>query len=127
MIRMAFRTSVEAFSTHYSLMAVVLIGGNMLFNILANTSFKYSAMSQSWRGFLTWQVLGNLAGLITVITLTFLLRSVPLNVAFPITTGLAVIGVQVIAARLLFHESISPAQWLGTLFIVIGIVLISGR
>jgi multidrug transporter EmrE-like cation transporter len=97
----------------------------MLFNIIANTSFNIQPQP-----FLAWspgQVLGNLAGLITVITLTWLLRTVPLNVAFPITTGLAVIGVQVFSARMLFHESISPAQWLGTLFIVVGIALISGR
>jgi len=127
MLRMTFRTSVEAFSAHNSILVIALIGGNMLFNIIANTSFKYSALSPSWRGLFGWQVVGNLAGLITVITLTWLLRSVPLNVAFPITTGLAVIGVQVFAARMLFHESISPTQWLGTLFVVVGIALISGR
>jgi len=127
MLRSAFRTSVEAISAQYSLLTIVLIGGNTLFNIISNASFKYSALSLSWRGLLAWQVVGNLTGLITVITLTWLLRFVPLNVAFPLTTGLAVIGVQVIAARLLFQESISPAQWLGTLFIVAGIALIGGR
>jgi len=127
MLRMAFRTSVETLSAQYSLLAIVLVGGNTLFNIISNASFKYSALSPSWRGFLAWQVVGNLTGLITVITLTWLLRFVPLNVAFPVTTGLAVIGVQVIAAGLLFQESISPAQWLGTLFIVAGIALIGGR
>ena len=127
MLRLAFRTSIEAFSAQYSLLALVLIGGNTLFNIISNASFKYSALSPSWRGLLAWQVVGNLTGLITVITLTWLLRFVPLTVAFPVTTGLAVIGVQVIAASLLFQESISPAQWLGTLFIVAGIALIGGR
>jgi undecaprenyl phosphate-alpha-L-ara4N flippase subunit ArnE len=97
---------------------------NMAFNILANVSFRISAMSATWRGILTWQVIGNLAGLITVITLTLLLRHMPLSIAFPLTTGLAVLGVQLVAAIWLFHEPISRQQWLGTLAIVIGIWLI---
>ncbi len=102
----------------------VLVAGNLLFNIVAQASFKASAESSNWRGFLFWQVVGNLAGLVTVLTLTGLLRWVPLSVAYPLTVGLAVIGVQVVAARLLFHEAVTPAQCLGTLLVVWGIVLV---
>ncbi len=49
------------------------------------------------------------------------------QVAYPATAGLAVIGVQVVAAGWLFGEPISPAQWLGTTLIVIGIVLVNGQ
>lgn len=107
-----------------SLTAFGLIALNMAFNILANASFRVSAMSPTWRGILTWQVVGNIAGLITVITLTLLLRHMPLNIAFPLTTGLAVLGVQVVASIWLFHEPISQRQWIGTLAIVMGIWLI---
>ncbi len=102
----------------------ILLAGNLLFNIVANASFKLSAASSSLRGFLAWQVVGNLAGFITVLTLTGLLRYLPLHVAYPVTAGLAVIGVQVVAARWLFGETISSGQWLGTLFIILGIVLV---
>ncbi len=108
-------------------LTVVLIAANMAFNIVANASFKVSATSTSWRGFLFWQVIGNLAGLITVLTLTALLRYIPLHVAFPITTALAIFGVQVVAALLLFHEPIPPVRWLGTILMVIGIALMGGR
>lgn len=101
-----------------------LLSLNLLFNILANASFKISALSPSWRGILTWQVVGNLAGFITVLTLTGLLRHMPLSVAFPVTTGLSIIGVQMIAAHFYFHESISTAQWLGTLLITVGVFLV---
>jgi len=94
-------------------------------NIVANAGFKLSVASSGWRSFLAWQVVGNLAGFITVLTLTGLLRYLPLHVAYPITAGLAVIGVQVMAARWLFGEPISSGQWLGTLLVVIGIVLVS--
>ncbi len=101
-----------------------LIVVNLAFNILANASFRISAFSPNWRGLLTWQVVGNLAGLATVITLTWLLRYMPLSVAFPLTTGLTVLGVQLVAASWIFHEPISERQWVGTLVLVIGIWLI---
>lgn len=101
-----------------------LIVVNLIFNILANASFRISALSATWRGLLTWQVIGNLAGLATVITLTWLLRYMPLSVAFPLTTGLTVLGVQIVAASWIFREPISHSQWLGTLAVVVGIWLI---
>ncbi|MGQ9841752.1 MAG: SMR family transporter [Anaerolineae bacterium] len=112
-------------STGNILVPAALLAGNLLFNIVANAGFKLSAASSGWRGFLAWQIVGNLAGLITVLTLTGLLRYLPLHVAYPITAGLAVIGVQVVAARWLFGEAISSGQWLGTLLVIIGIVLVS--
>ena len=101
-----------------------LLLGNLLFNIVANAAFKVSALSPNWRGFLTWQVVGNLAGFITVLTLTGLLRYVPLHTAFTVTTGLAVIGVQIAAAAWLFREPISRADWVGAILIVLGIALV---
>ena len=107
-----------------SLVAFWLILLNLAFNVLANASFRISAFSENWRGILLWQVIGNLAGLVTVITLTVLLRYMPLGVAFPLTTGLAILGVEFVAAVWLFHEPVSGRQWLGTLAIVLGIWLI---
>jgi multidrug transporter EmrE-like cation transporter len=109
MFRMGFRPDVQAIPASNAVVPISLIGGNLLFNIIANASFKLSATSS------------------TLLTLTGLLRFVPLRVAYPVTAGLAVIGVQVAASRMLFHEPISPAQWLGTLLILAGIVLVGGR
>jgi undecaprenyl phosphate-alpha-L-ara4N flippase subunit ArnE len=100
---------------------------NVLFQAIGNSGFKLSATSGDARGFWTWQVVGNLAGLASVITITILLRFLPLSVVFPVTTGLAVIGIQIIAAGFLFRETISPVQWLGTVLVVVGIALIGGR
>lgn len=100
---------------------------NFIFNILANAGFKLSALSKDWRTFLFWQIVGNLSGFITVLTLTALLRYLPLSVAFPITTGLAVLGVQVLAAGWYFHEPIRSSQWAGSLLIILGIWLIERR
>jgi len=107
-----------------STLVFALIVVNLIFNILANASFRISALSSTWRALLAWQVVGNLAGLATVITLTWLLRYMPLSVAFPLTTGLTVLGVQFVAASWIFREPISERQWLGTLAVVVGIWLI---
>ena len=114
----------SATASPFPFVAALTIGCT-IFNIVANASFKAAALSPNWRGFLTRQVAGNLAGFLTVLALTGLLRFIPLAVAFPVTTGLAVIGVQVAAASMIFHESISPVQWLGTGVIVIGIFLVA--
>jgi multidrug transporter EmrE-like cation transporter len=126
-----FRTRfwIDALLRSRSSRTIILALGsaNLLFNIVANASFKVSAFSPNWRGFLTWQVVGNLAGFITVLTLTGLLRYIPLHVAYTVTTGLAVLGVEIVAASVLFRETITPGQWLGAVLVVIGIVLIGSR
>ena len=110
--------------TSASTIVFALILVNLIFNILANASFRISAHSLTWRGLLAWQVVGNLAGFATVITLTWLLRYMPLSVAFPLTTGLTLLGVQLVAASWIFREPISGHQWLGTLALLLGIWLI---
>jgi len=99
--------------------------GHLAFTTLASVGFKLSSASSGWRGFLLWQIAGNLAGFVGVLALTGLLRLIPLHVAYPVTQGLALIGVQVVAARLLFRETIQPLQWVGTGLVVAGIALIS--
>jgi multidrug transporter EmrE-like cation transporter len=102
----------------------VLIVLNVIFSILANAAFRVSARSATWADVLTWQVIGNLAGLLTVVCLTGLLRYLPLTIAFPVTTGMSIVGVQVVAAKWLFHEPVNAIQWTGSLLIGLGIFLI---
>ncbi len=120
-----FLASIAAYRSRPNVIALIM--GNLLFNVLANTGFKLSADSATWRGFLAWQVVGNLSGFVAVLNLTGAMRFIPLHVAYPISAGLTVIAVQLFAARLLLHEAVTPVQWLGTLLVVIGIVLIGGR
>jgi len=127
MLRLKLSTVSPIANTHSSAWVATLLLSNLIFNVVSNGSFKVSAQSDNLRGFLFWQVIGNLAGFITVITLTGLLRFIPLHVAFPVTTGLAVIGVQLIAGKFFFGEAISTERWLGTILVVLGIALISKR
>ncbi len=104
-----------------------LVGANLVFNIIANAAFKVSAASDNARDFIVWQIVGNLAGFITELTLTGLLRDIPLHIAFTVTTGLAVLGVQIVASGWLFHEPIISAQWFGALLVIVGIGFLSWR
>src|SRR5215470_5972185 len=104
--------------------AVVMAALNVVFSIVANAAFRVSARSATWSGVLTWQVVGNLAGFVTVVSLTILLRYVPLRIAFPVTTGMSVIGVQLVAAKWMFHEPINSLQWAGALLIGLGVFLV---
>jgi len=119
-----FRLSTTPLSQGNTLIIAGLLILNLIFNILGNASFKLSALAANWKGLVGWQVVGNLAGFITVLTLTGLLKYLPLHVAQPMVQGLAIIGVQIVAARLFFHESISPTQWIGMIVIIAGIILI---
>lgn len=127
MYRFRLRPEVLTLPSRISYLVISLLLFNVIFNVIANASFKMSAQSSNWRGFLTWQVIGNMAGLITVLTLTGLLRYIPLHVAFPVTTGLTVIAIQVFASRYIFNEQISLAHWLGTLLVTVGIIFLTYR
>ncbi|MEW6716670.1 MAG: hypothetical protein AB1345_04090 [Chloroflexota bacterium] len=119
------KSLITSLTQSNSLVLVGLIGANLFFNIIANSGFKLSATSSNWRGFISWQIIGNLAGFLAVLTLTGLLHHLPLHVVYPISMGLAIIGVQLVAARMFFHEPITITQWMGSLLVVGGIILIS--
>jgi multidrug transporter EmrE-like cation transporter len=125
MYRTQLQIILSSLPAHTYALILTLVLGNLVFTIVSNASFKVSAQSPNWRQFLLWQVIGNLAGLVTVITLTWLLRYQPLSMAFPLTTGLGVIGVQLFASRWLFGETISLSRWIGSVLIILGIAFLS--
>ncbi len=93
---------------------IALFALNLAFNILANGAFRLSAHAASWREVVTWQVVGNVAGFVTVVTLGVLLRYALLSIVFPVTTGPSMLGVRLLAASWLFREPISAAGWAGS-------------
>jgi multidrug transporter EmrE-like cation transporter len=93
---------------------------------VANVGFKLSSASSDWQRFWLWQILGNLAGFAGVLTLTGLMRLMPVHVVYPVAQGLSVLAVQLLVARLVFQETIRAPQWLGSALVIAGIVLIGG-
>jgi len=104
---------------------IAIVIANLALVALSNISFKFSAQSPDWRGFLFWQVLGNIAGFASVLTFTLALRQIPLSIAFALSAGLGFVLVEVIGAHFVFHEAISAIQWLGVALVAVGVVLIS--
>ncbi len=108
-----------------ALWVTVFIAGNLAAILASNVGIRLSAWAPNWRGFLAWQIFGNLTGFVGVLCFTALMRYVPLNVGLGVTAGLGFVLVQVVGARFYFHEPISTAQWLGTSLVALGIILIA--
>ncbi len=104
---------------------VVLMLVNLLSFVISNVSFKWSAMSLDTGSFLRWQILGNITGFINVLSLTGLLKYIPMHYATAMAVGLGFVLVQVIGAHFIFHEAISRFGWTGTGLIMVGIVFVS--
>ncbi len=90
----------------------------------ANVLLKRSADAGSLWPFLAFQIAGNVAGLGGVLVYTALLRTLPLHVAFPLSRGAAVLGVQLFASMVVFHESFKATEALGTAAVVAGVILL---
>lgn len=104
---------------------MMLVVANIAFNVVSNVGFKKSSLCYQWQGFLSWQIVGNLAGFLSVIAFTFLLRYISMNLALAVQFGIGFVFVQVIGAQLIFKEAITIAQWLGVSVIFLGILLIA--
>ena len=90
----------------------------------ANLLLKLSAGADGLWLFLVYQAAGNLAGLGGVLVYTALLRGMPLHRAFPLSRGVGVLGVQLVAAMLVFHEAFKPTEVVGAVVVAAGIILV---
>jgi len=102
-----------------------LILSYVFFAVVSNLAFKWSAASHGPRGFLWWQVVGNVAGFLSVLALTGILRFIPLHLAIAFTVGLGFVAIQFFGAHLICGEAITTSQWLGIALITIGVVIVS--
>ncbi len=90
----------------------------------ANVFLKLSAEARETWLFLTMLAAGNLAGFVGVLAYTGLLRTLPLHVAFPLSRGIVVLGVQLVAALLVFHERFRLTEAAGAVLVTAGILLV---
>jgi multidrug transporter EmrE-like cation transporter len=94
-----------------------------LFVTAANVLMKLSAGAGAFWPFVLLLAAGNLLGLVGILTYTLLLRALPLHVAFPLTRGATVLGVQLAASVIVFHEVLRPTEIAGAALVAAGIVL----
>ncbi len=55
--------------------------------------------------------------------LSYAARTIPMSVAVTLWAGLGTVG-SLLAARLIFGETLAIGQWLGVAYVVVGVVLI---
>ena len=96
----------------------------LLFVTAANVFLKLSADAHDTRIFLLMLAAGNLAGFVGVLAYTGLLRTLPLHVAFPLSRGLVVLGVQLLASVVFFRERFSPKETAAVVLVAAGIILV---
>ena len=96
----------------------------LVFVTSANVFLKLSADANGVWMFVAMQAAGNLAGLVGILAYTGLLRTLPLHVAFPLSRGLVVLGVQLAAAVLVFHETIRLTEAFGAGLVAAGVIVV---
>jgi multidrug transporter EmrE-like cation transporter len=96
----------------------------LVFVTAANIFLKLSADANGVWVFVTMQIAGNLAGFVGILAYTGLLRTLPLHVAFPLSRGLVVLGVQLAASLLFFHETFRLSEAAGAVLVTAGIILV---
>lgn len=104
--------------------ALPLILVHTLTSSLATIGFKLST-SGGVKQFLFWQVAANLTSFLGVLALSWVYKTVPVHIAYPLSQALVILSIQIVVARLVFREAITPWQWAGTAFILVGIVLVT--
>jgi multidrug transporter EmrE-like cation transporter len=90
----------------------------------ANVFLKMSAGAPDAWTFIFFQAAGNAAGFVGILVYTGLMRTLPLHIAFPLSRGVAVIGVQLAASVLVFRESFRPTEAAGAVLAAAGIILV---
>jgi drug/metabolite transporter (DMT)-like permease len=104
---------------------VALAVFNQLVNVGATASFAASAHADRLRTFVLWQVVGGVFGLGVQLSFAGLVRFWSLMAANVIGIGIAFVSAQLFAAYLIFNESFSAPQWLGTAFVFAGLLLVA--
>jgi multidrug transporter EmrE-like cation transporter len=87
--------------------------------------FKYASGAQNFKITILWFLAAGVAGTISMVLYTILLRFVPLSIGYAVLFGLGFVLVQVVAAKLILKEQISVIQWFGGAVMVAGILMIA--
>ena len=101
-----------------------LLAAYFVFVTASNVLLKLSADARETWTLAALFAAGNVAGFVGVLAYTGLLRTLPLHVAFPLSRGLVVLGVQLLASLLFFHERFTVREAGGVALVTAGIILV---
>jgi multidrug transporter EmrE-like cation transporter len=110
-----------------NLPAPLFLVATVVFQSAAHICLKSSAGASSVWMFCVLQSIGNLAGLVGVLTYTGLLQKLPLHLGFPLTQGFVAIGVLLVGSFCIFHESFTRNQIIGCILVLAGVISIGLR
>ena len=118
------------------------LNGNILFLILVSVGTSISQVLMRWGGKTSaelppmsplqwlwhsrWWIVGIVAGWFCGLAYAWLLRKIPLTIAWPVSTGLIYTLVIVLSFALL-HEKLKPVQMCGVVLIFVGIIMVCAQ
>ncbi len=105
--------------------AVFLCGGQVLLKLALN---RMGDFSRTWKFFAAqltnWWFLGcGISFAAATVLWLYILRHYPFGIAYPLSCLSYLFGL--IAALLIFHETVTASQWVGVLLIMAGCALIA--
>jgi multidrug transporter EmrE-like cation transporter len=106
--------------------APVFLGLTIVFQSAAHILLRFAADTTPVWAFIAFSV-GNLAGLVGVLTYTGLLKKLPLHLGFPLTQGFVALGVLFIGSFCIFHESFTRNEIIGCSLVLLGVILLGLR
>ena len=107
----------------YLVQSLVLLAA-IVFNVLTNVGFKYSALNEKTpTKFWGYFAVGLVFGLINSILFTEALKTIPLGITSAIFFSLTIIGLTLVG-HFFFGEEFSTTTFVGGGFILVGVVII---
>lgn len=119
------KPAVAAFAGLQAALLLAIVVLNQAFNVGATGCFATSGHADRLRVFVFWQIIGGIFGLGVQLTFAGIVRYWSVTGANVVGVGLAFVSAQLFAAYLIFNESFQLAQWLGTAFVFLGVVLVA--
>ncbi|MDR1653081.1 MAG: EamA family transporter [Prevotellaceae bacterium] len=101
-----------------------LAGGQVCFKLAIEKIGKFTFSWACFADILTnwWLLFSGILLLISTVLWAYIIKHFPFSVAYPLTSLAYVIGL--LAATVIFHESVPLTRWLGVVIIVIGVYFV---
>jgi drug/metabolite transporter (DMT)-like permease len=119
------RGSLGMLGTAQILAALGMLVVNQVSNVGAATLFALSGRADRWRTFIVLQILGGFFGIFIQVSFAGMVRYASFPFANAAGFGLAFVSAQIFSAAVILKEPISPLQWLGSAFVLVGVLLVS--
>ncbi|GEM_PF-5857215 len=113
-------------NTSVKILATIGLAVAALLTLTASQiGFKYASGADGLKNTILWLVGAGVAGTVSMLLYTLLLKHIPLHVGYAILYGLGFVLIQVVAAKFILKEPVSLMQWIGGAVMVAGIAMVA--